>query len=133
IKDIVDYFKKEKVEAIAVVYLHSYVNPAHEKETVKLIKELWPEVSVSASHEVTKEWREYERTNTAALNSYVQPIATSYVNRLDGKLNDFSMGKKFIMQSNGGTTTFEEAKKVRSEEHTSELQSRFELVCRLLL
>jgi len=112
IKDIVDYFKKEKVEAIAVVYLHSYVNPAHEKETVKLIKELWPEVSVSASHEVTKEWREYERTNTAALNSYVQPIATSYVNRLDGKLNDFSMGKKFIMQSNGGTTTFEEAKKV---------------------
>lgn len=112
IKDIIDYFKKEKVEAIAVVYLHSYVNPSHEKETVKLIKEFWPEVSVSASHEVTKEWREYERTNTAALNSYVQPIATSYVNRLDGKLNDFSMGKKFIMQSNGGTTTFEEAKKV---------------------
>src|SRR5699024_7321150 len=112
IKDIIDYFKKEKVEAIAVVYLHSYVNPSHEKETVKLIKELWPEVSVSASHEVTKEWREYERTNTAALNSYVQPIATSYVNRLDGKLNDFSMGKKFIMQSNGGTTTYEEAKKV---------------------
>ncbi|SFB14687.1 N-methylhydantoinase A [Lentibacillus halodurans] len=113
VKDIINYFKQQDVEAIAVAYLHAYVNPDHEKETVNLIKELWPEVSVSASHDVTKEWREYERTNTVALNSYVQPIATSYVNRLDNKLADFNTGSQnFIMQSNGGTTTFEEAKKV---------------------
>ncbi|MFD2761144.1 hydantoinase/oxoprolinase family protein [Lentibacillus juripiscarius] len=113
VKDIVDYFKQQGVEAIAVAYLHSYANPDHEKKTVELIKELWPEVSVSASHDVTKEWREYERTNTVALNSYVQPAATSYVNRLENKLADLNTGSKnFIMQSNGGTTTFEEAKKV---------------------
>lgn len=113
IKDIIEYFKQQDVEAIAVAYLHSYVNPDHEKETVKLIKELWPDVSVSASHDVTKEWREYERTNTVALNSYVQPTATSYINRLDNKLADISKGSQnFIMQSNGGSTTFEEAKKV---------------------
>lgn len=113
VKDTIEYFKREKVEAIAVSYLHSYVNPAHEKETVQLIKEMWPEVAVSASNDVTKEWREYERTNTVALNAYVQPAAATYVNKLDNKLADFNTNSQnFIMQSNGGTTTFKEAKKV---------------------
>lgn len=113
IKEIVEYFKKEKVEAIAVAYLHSYVNPDHEKQTVQIIKELWPEVAVSASYEVTKEWREYERTNTAALNAYVQPAAATYVNKLYNELTKFNTNSNnFIMQSNGGTTTFEESKKV---------------------
>lgn len=112
VKEIINYFKDEKVEAIAVAYLHSYVNADHEKETVQLIKELWPEVTVTASHEVTKEWREYERTNTTALNAYVQPAAATYVNKLNNKLTDFNThSNNFIMQSNGGTTTFEEAKK----------------------
>lgn len=69
IKEIIEYFKKENVKAIAIAYLHSYVNPEHELETVKLIKEFWPEVDVTASYEVTQEWREYERTNTVALKS----------------------------------------------------------------
>ncbi|WP_099159229.1 hydantoinase/oxoprolinase family protein [Virgibacillus ndiopensis] len=113
VKEIVEYFKREEVEAIAVAYLHSYVNPEHEKETIRLIKEIWPEVAVSASHDVTKEWREYERTNTAALNAYVQPAAATYVNKLYNKLTNFNTNSQnFIMQSNGGTTTFEEAKKV---------------------
>lgn len=112
LKEIIKYFKKENVEAIAVCYLHSYVNPQHEKETVEWIKKLWPEVSVSASHEVTKEWREYERTSTVVLNSYVQPTAASYVENMYNKLSDTnSSGKKYIMQSNGGTTTFEQSKK----------------------
>lgn len=113
IKEIVNYFKKQEVEAIAVSYLHSYVNPKHEQETVKKIKELWPEVGVTASHEVTKEWREYERTNTVALNAYVQPIASSYINKLNKELTENNeINQKFIMQSNGGTTTFEDAKEV---------------------
>src|SRR5699024_7033646 len=70
IEEIVAYFKKENVEAIAIAYLHAYVNPKHEIETAQRIKELWPEVDVSTSHEVIKEWREYERTNTTALNAY---------------------------------------------------------------
>lgn len=113
IKELIAFFKQEKVEAIAVAYLHSYVNPSHEKETVQLIQELWPEIAVTSSHEVTKEWREYERTNTVALNAYVQPTAATYVNKLNSKLTDYNTGSQnYIMQSNGGTTTFEEAKKI---------------------
>lgn len=111
IEEIVHYFKKENVEAIAVSYLHAYSNPIHEKETVELINELWPDVAVTASHEVTREWREYERTSTTVLNSYVKPIASSYVNRLENELNKVgNKSNKYIMQSNGGTTTFEQSK-----------------------
>ncbi|MEK5389891.1 hydantoinase/oxoprolinase family protein [Margalitia sp. FSL K6-0131] len=113
ISDIISFFKSEGVQAIAVSYLHSYVNPIHEQETVQYIKELWPEVFVTASHEVTKEWREYERTNTTVLNAYVKPIATSYVNKLQDKLNgQQTESNNYIMQSNGGTTTFEQAKEL---------------------
>ncbi|KQL52689.1 5-oxoprolinase [Heyndrickxia shackletonii] len=111
IPDILSFFKKENVEAIAVCYLHSYKNPIHEKRTVDLIHQLWPEIAVTASHEITKEWREYERTNTTVLNSYVKPTATSYIDRLSKRLTDRKVnGNSYIMQSNGGSTTFEGAK-----------------------
>ncbi|MDL2273739.1 hydantoinase/oxoprolinase family protein [Oscillospiraceae bacterium OttesenSCG-928-G22] len=113
-KDIetwVNYFKAEGVEAIAVVYLHSYVNNEHEKKTVEIIKKLWPEVFVTASFEVTREWREYERTSTTVLNSYIKPIAATYVDKLGNELESMGItSPKFIMQSNGGTTTFANAK-----------------------
>jgi len=109
--DILSFFKKEQVDAIAVCYLHSYINPAHEKRTVELIKQLWPEVAVTASHEITKEWREYERTNTTVLNSYVKPIAGAYIDKLSKNLQEHQVnGNTYIMQSNGGATTFEGAK-----------------------
>ncbi|WP_436376091.1 hydantoinase/oxoprolinase family protein [Cytobacillus sp. BC1816] len=111
IPSIIEYFKKEKVEAIAVCYLHSYINPVHEEKTVDLIKHLWPEVSVTASYEITKEWREYERTNTTVLNSYVKPIAASYIDQLNKKMMNYGVNSRpYIMQSNGGVTTFERAK-----------------------
>ncbi|MGW8428438.1 hydantoinase/oxoprolinase family protein [Peribacillus simplex] len=113
VKEIIEFFKKEKVEAVAVAYLHSYVNPSHEQETVELIKELWPEIAVTASYETTKEWREYERTNTTILNAYVQPIAASYIDRLHKKLQENQTNSQnYIMQSNGGTTTFDHAKRL---------------------
>ncbi|WHY95418.1 hydantoinase/oxoprolinase family protein [Peribacillus simplex] len=111
LKEIITEFKNEKLEAVAIAFLHSYRNPVHEKEAVEMIKELWPEVSITASYEMTKEWREYERTNTVVMNSYVKPIASSYINRLEEKLADKDVtAKKYIMQSNGGTTTFSLAK-----------------------
>lgn len=111
VKSIVATFQKEEVKAVAIAYLHAYVNPVHEQMTAALIKELWPEVYVTASHEVTKEWREYERTNTAVLNSYVKPTAASYIDKLQGKLKENGVDSyNYIMQSNGGTTTFAQAK-----------------------
>ncbi len=111
VRACVEKFKAEGVEAIAVVYLHSYVNPAHELRTKELIRELWPQVMVTASCEVSKEWREYERESTAVLNSYVMPTAKAYVDKLYQELEKTGLtAPKYIMQSNGGTTTFENAK-----------------------
>lgn len=103
--------KAEGVQAIAVSFLHAYANPLHEQMAVDAIKEVWPQVAVTASHTVTKEWREYERTSTAVLNAYVKPIAASYIDRLDKHLRQINVrGNKYIMQSNSGTTTFEQSK-----------------------
>jgi len=113
IERAIDYFKKEQVEAIAVCYLHSYLNTEHERRTAEIIKGLWPEVSVSVSSDITKEWREYERTNTTVLNAYVKPTANSYIDKLSNKLNEFDIkDNRYIMQSNGGVTTFDNAKNI---------------------
>lgn len=109
----IEYFKEEKVEAIAICLLHSYVNSEHEEEVVNIIKEMWPEVAVTASHELINEWREYERTNTTVLNSYVKPVMESYIDSLDNKLDEkLSTKNRYIMQSNGGITSFEDSKNV---------------------
>lgn len=111
IEKAVEYFKEEGVEAVAVCFINSYANDVHERRTVEKVKELWPEIFVTSSIEVTKKWREYERTSTVALNSYVMPVASAYVNNLEGRLCEIGCdAKKYIMQSNGGTTTFEQAK-----------------------
>jgi N-methylhydantoinase A len=68
-------FRAEGVRAVAICFLHSYANTAHEKAAVAEVQKLWPEISVVASHQITREWREYERANTAVLSAYVQPIA----------------------------------------------------------
>lgn len=109
----VEKFKKEGVEAIAIVFLHSYVNAEHEIAAKSLIEKVWPGIAVTASFEVSKEWREYERTTTAVLNSYVKPSAKTYIDKLYNKLEEMEIKcPKYIMQSNGGTTTFEDAKEV---------------------
>lgn len=107
----IEYLKQEKVEAVGICLLNGYANEANEVAAKALIRELWPEVFVTSSTDVTREWREYERSSTAALNAYVMPVASSYIDKLDGKLRELNCtGKKYIMQSNGGTTTFDHAK-----------------------
>ena len=88
---ILDDFRADGVEAIAICFINSYANPAHEEAVLARVKELWPEVSVVASHQITREWREYERTNTAVLSAYVQPIAHRYLDRLTGRLLEAGM------------------------------------------
>ncbi|MCK7597672.1 hydantoinase/oxoprolinase family protein [Microbulbifer sp. CAU 1566] len=104
--DIIAQLKAEGVEAIAVAFLHAYLNPSHEREAVQHIKALWPQVDVIASHEVCNEWREYERTNTAVLSAYVLPPTKAYLQRLQGALQQEGLqSSPFIMQSNGGIET----------------------------
>jgi N-methylhydantoinase A len=101
------------VEAIAISFINSYANPAHEEAALERVRELWPEVSAVASHQITREWREYERTNTAVLSAYVQPVAHHYLDRLTGTLHDAGMRcTPYIMQSNCGVDTVRSARQI---------------------
>jgi len=92
--------------------LHSYANPKHEQALAKKIKQQWPEFEIVTSSELTREWREYERTNTTALCAYVKPIAKNYLDNLFTELKKFKFqGNPYVMQSNGGIDTFESTKK----------------------
>ncbi len=105
---ILDDFRQDGVEAIAISFLHSYANPAHEQATEEEVRRLWPEVRVVSSHSIAREWREYERTNTAVLSAYVQPVAEGYLQRLNSKLQDHGFaGNPYVMQSNCGIDTIE--------------------------
>lgn len=111
VRQAVGFFKREGVEAIAVCFLHSYANSDHEARCGELLRELLPDVPVTLSHEIIREWREYERTNTTVLNAYVQPIAVRYLDTLEKDLSEMGMGPvAHIMQSNGGIATFEVAR-----------------------
>jgi N-methylhydantoinase A len=113
LKEIVDDFRKDGVEAIAVCLIHAYANPEHERAVAERLRSLWPEVSVVASHQITREWREYERTNTAVLSAYVQPIAQRYLSRLEDRLRgDGYRGSLYVMQSNCGVDTVAHAKEI---------------------
>lgn len=104
--EIIDDFRNEQVDAIAICLLHSYVNPDHEVELAAAISSIWPDVDIVSSHEITREWREYERSNTVVLSTYIHPIANRYLGKLQAQLEvgRFS-GQAYIMQSNGGIDT----------------------------
>ena len=94
-------------EAVAVCLLHAYANPAHELRCRAVLAELLPGCPVTLSHELTREWREYERCTTAVLNAYVQPAASAYLDRLDGVLESRrAASRRHVMQSNGRVMTF---------------------------
>jgi N-methylhydantoinase A len=111
IESLVEYFISEGVESIAICLLHAYKNPIHEKQLSKIIKAKYPTIEVITSHEVTREWREYERTSSTVLSAYVKPIATKYLNNLTHHLQKLGYKNNlYIMQSNGGITTMDDVK-----------------------
>ncbi|MDO6774377.1 hydantoinase/oxoprolinase family protein [Shewanella sp. 3_MG-2023] len=111
LQHLVDYFKSQQVEAVGVCFLHAYLNPVHEIKTVQALKLLWPDVNVIASHEISSEWREYERTSTTVLSAYVLPPAQQYLDKLQSKLRANGLKTDpFIMQSNGGIATLQSAR-----------------------
>lgn len=102
-----------KVEAVAVVFLHSYRNSAHEARAGEILAEELPGVVVSLSHQVHPEPKEYERASTTVLDAYVKRTMESYLDRLSEGLRERGYTRKlFMMLSNGGTTTSEYAKAV---------------------
>ena len=104
------YLVDQDVEAIALCFLHAYLNPTHERVAANCLRKLFPDVSITASHEVCTEWREYERTSTTVINAYLQPLFRDYVDDLATRLKQGGYdGTLAIMQSNGGVMSAENA------------------------
>lgn len=102
------------VEAVVVSFLHSYVNRGNERRATDIVRDLWPNEYVIESSEILPEYREFERTSTAGITGYTQPIIASYLDRLEERLaEDGFEDDILLMQSNGGITTSSIAK-VRS-------------------
>lgn len=106
----VEALLEKGAEAIAISFLHAYRNPSHEQAVAQMIRDRAPHIAVSASHEVSPEFREYERTTTTVANAYLEPVVESYLARLDRSLKKLGYrGVLNIMQSNGGVMPTEAA------------------------
>lgn len=100
------------IEAIAVCFLHSYANPAHEIAAGEVLRCRFPALFVTLSHEILREFREYERTSTTVLNAYVGPRVSRYLSRFEDYARGASFaGKIAIMRSNGGTMSIAQARR----------------------
>jgi N-methylhydantoinase A len=95
--------KEIGIEAVAVFFMNSYANPAHEEQAAEALRRLLPDAYITCSTELTREWYEYERTSTVAANAYVGPQVTTYIKRLETDLAGAGFrGSLFMMGSNGG-------------------------------
>lgn len=102
--------KAEGVDAIAVCFLHSYANPEHERAAGEIIRQALPQVYLSLSHEILREYREFERMSTTVVNAYIGPKVGGYVRNLKTSLGRIGFaGDLSIMRSNGGVMTPEVA------------------------
>ncbi|MFI7080692.1 hydantoinase/oxoprolinase family protein [Micromonospora sp. NPDC049903] len=101
----------QQVTSIAICFLHSFLDPTHEREAARLIREEFPEVSLSLSTDIVREYREYERTSTTVLEAYIRPIFERYVDELESGLSERGFAGQFlIMRSGGGSMTSAVAK-----------------------
>lgn len=90
-------------DAVAICFLNGYLNSSHEAKTAEIVRSIDPNISVTCSHEVTREFREYERASTTTLAAYVQPVIEGYLGRFVDALAENGFGGRFsVMQSNGG-------------------------------
>ncbi len=97
-------------EALCIVFLHSYANPANERAALAAARDVWPNPHVAISSDILPEIREFERTSTAALNAVLQPVVGGYLRRLDATIRAGGFtGEFLIVQSNGGVMSVETA------------------------
>ncbi len=114
VKEIAKKLKEKGIGVVAISFLHSYVNPDHEKKAREIILEEFSDTSAVCvcSHEMDPEYREYERTSTTLINALLIPVVSDYLNDMERKIKEMKVreGCRFYaMQSNGGMTTFQSA------------------------
>lgn len=106
VRRVAGQLREAGCEAVAVVFLHAYRNPEHERQAAAILRDEFPELDVSLSSDVAPEIGEYVRSSTTVANAYVRPMVRSYVQRLGARLSDAGLAAKLLlMQSNGGLAT----------------------------
>ena len=112
-REVVQKLRARAVEGIAVCFLHACANPSHERRVREICRELYPEAQVAISSDITGEFREFERTSTVVLNTYVMPRMASYLGELEARLLNLNFrGALNVMQSTGGMMSSEMARNV---------------------
>jgi N-methylhydantoinase A len=110
IEAAIETLRTENVESVAIVFLFSYRNPVHEKRVAEIVRRALPGVSITVSHQISQEWREYERTNTVVINAYIQPIMERYLKTfVQAFVARGFTGNLLITESNGGAFSVEAA------------------------
>jgi N-methylhydantoinase A len=110
---IIQKIQEEGIGSVAVCFLHAYVNLEHELRAREILRERVPGLTVSVSHEVAREWREYERTSSAVLNAYIAPTVERYLESLEEQLEERGVETRLhVMQSNGGVMTASAAREL---------------------
>jgi N-methylhydantoinase A len=110
VKETVKYLEENKVESIAVCLLHSYANPTHELKIGEIVREVWPDVSVSLSHQVAMEIGENVRTNTTILSAYSGKAIVGYVSRLNEELKEMGFRGQLLILGSSGVLGIEAAR-----------------------
>lgn len=103
VDEIIAAVRESGARSVAVCFLHAYANPAHEAEIGARLRAALPDVYVTLSHEIVREYREYERTSTTVMNAYIGPRSKEYISQIEDRLaGDGFAGRFLIMQSSGG-------------------------------
>jgi N-methylhydantoinase A len=106
-----EIFARQGVEAVAICFLFSYLNPAHERRAAEILARPLQGVAISQSHQISPEYREYERASTTVMNGYLSPVMSEYLDRLNERIVKlFGDARLFVIQANGGATTVEAAR-----------------------
>ena len=112
-REVIEKLVGAKADAVAICFLHSYANPAHEKLAEELVREMLPDAFVCSSASVLSQFREYERFNTTALNAYIGPLMSDYLDSLRDRLGAAGYKQSiFLMASNGGVSNLDLVKQL---------------------
>ena len=103
VRALAHHFREIEIDAVAVLFLHSYRNPAHEIRAKEILEQVNPDMFVSVSHELSQEYREFERGSTVVSNAYIGPKVRDYLTGIEDRIAESGFDGSFlVVQSTGG-------------------------------
>ncbi|HKN81200.1 MAG TPA: hydantoinase/oxoprolinase family protein [Actinomycetota bacterium] len=110
VESLAQRLRDAEVDAVAVCFLHAWMNPEHERRAAELLSKFLRDIEIVASHQVSAQWREFERTSTAVMSAYVKPTVATYLDALRSGLRGAGVAAPmYAMRSSGGVSSFERA------------------------